>query len=169
VLALVNYAAHEFSDLWSPPEPEASSDDELDEDLEEIERLKTQTVAIIDAGASSTSLILVSGEAHWAWTIESGGEDLTSLVARATKTTHAEAEKLKRNPAALRLPSRQYEPVEQRMEETRQRLEWVYADALKQNPRFEVAQSWCSGGACLAHQWIQRIMLQKHEEMEGEE
>ena len=34
-------------------------------------------------------------------------------------------------------------------------------DDVRQNDRFEVVESWCLGGGCLAHQWIRRLMIEK--------
>ncbi len=142
--ALVNFAVHEFAEEWS--------DDEQDD-------AETPAVALIDCGASCTNLVLVSGEAHWSWTLEAGGEDMTALLARETKTTHGEAEQLKHNPAALVMPATQYKSIEQRQSELRVRLQTSLAEALRQNPRFKVSQCWCFGGECLSHGWVRRVLL----------
>ncbi len=157
-IAVVNFAAYEFGDLISP-EKESGEDNKVVVGGDKSESMPT--IALLESGAKATSMILVSSEAHWFWTLETGGEDLTSALARSTKSTHAEAEKLKRNPAALTMPSRQYKSVAQRMDETRSRLEKAFADATSQNTRFDVVQSWCMGGGCLAHQWMRRMMLEK--------
>ncbi|MFK8113456.1 MAG: pilus assembly protein PilM, partial [Rubripirellula sp.] len=170
VLSLVNFASHEFAELWTEPASDvddaAASTDETEVDSNESQAFETDrsnpkktTIVLCDTGASSTTIVVVSGEAHWSWTIESGGEDFTNLIARATKVPHAEAEKLKRNPAELSDPAAQYEAVEQRMDQLRVRLEKVVADALKQNPRFQINQTWCVGGGCNAHGWIRRVLL----------
>ncbi len=184
-VALANFAAYEFADVFAPDAllpvgeqetprdsvedvsesnsvEQASESNHVDDDDHQAARDdKTPAIAIIECGASTTSLVLVSAETHWLWTIESGGEDLTAALARSTKSTLAEAEKLKRNPAAITFPARQYVSVEQRLEANRVRLERIFADALTQNRRFDVVQSWCLGGGCLAHQWIRRLMLSK--------
>jgi hypothetical protein len=102
---------------------------------------------------------MVSGESMWCWTLETGGEDLTALLARASKSTHEEAEKLKRNPAALTSPSKQYQPIEQRLDEVRSRLDTIATDGMRQNRDWKVIQTWCMGGGCQAHQWIRRELL----------
>ncbi len=65
---------------------------------------------------------------------------------------------MKQNPAMLDSPSRHYQAVEQKQDELRARIETVLADALRRNKRFEIVQSWCVGGGCLAHEWIRRLM-----------
>lgn len=104
--------------------------------------------------------VTVSNEAHWSWTIESGGEDITGAIARSTKATRGDAERLKRNPAEIESPSKQYELAEQKLNEVRARLATALADAQKQNKRFHVEATWCFGGACLAHEWIRRVTLE---------
>jgi Tfp pilus assembly PilM family ATPase len=153
-IALANFGAYEFAELWS----------EIDETVEQedhaaYEDAISKTVVLIDCGASATNLVLVSGEAHWSWTVEMGGEEFTGQLASATKTTRGEAERLKRNPAALASPSRQYAAVEARMDEQRSRLHTVFSDGLRQSNPFQTVQSWCMGGAVQAHQWIRRVML----------
>ncbi len=152
-IALANFGAFEFASLWS--EIDAETEGELDAYEEAI----SKAVVLVDCGASSTNILLLSGEAHWCWTVEIGGEDLTSQIARATKLTNSEAEKLKRNPAALASPASQYHPVEIRLDELRARLSTVFADGMKQGTSFKSVQSWCMGGAVQAHQWIRRVML----------
>ena len=49
---------------------------------------KTPAIAMLDCGAATTNLVIVSGETHWSWTGELGGEDLTTALARVTKLTH---------------------------------------------------------------------------------
>ncbi len=145
-LALVNFVAHEFAE-------------DLVEPSDEVGRDQTPSVLLIDAGASATNVVVVSREAHWVWTMEAGGEDMTALVARPTKTTLGEAEKLKRNPADLPHPGKHYALVEQRQDEVRARVEAAIQDGMQQNKRFRVVQSFCCGGACLSHAWLRRMML----------
>lgn len=145
-LALVNFVSHEFSEEWSE---QAGSQDED----------KTPAVLLFDCGASVTNLVVVSSETQWAWTFESGGEDFTSRIATGMKTSHAEAEKFKQNPAEFSHPAEQYRVVEQRQDETRVRIDASIADALQQNKRLRVTQSFCCGGGCLSLGWIRRIML----------
>jgi Tfp pilus assembly PilM family ATPase len=168
-VALVNFAVHEFSDLLTMEAGKIDDDSQHDDETEAVTGTKDDdgdddasrppAIAIVDSGAASTSLIIVSAESHWSWTIETGGEDLTKRLARSTKETHGTAEESKRNPAALSMPAKEYETIEQRQEEMRMRLETSFSDALKQNPRFNVVQSWCVGGGCLSHGWIRRVLV----------
>lgn len=151
-IATVNFASHEFAELLSPEAETAERSDP---------QATMPTIAFLESGALATSLILVSPEAYWIWTIESGSEDLTAALARRAKMTRVEAEPLKRNPAALEHPAGEYASIEQRQKELRARIEKVFADGLRQNPRFDVVQSWCLGGGCMAHQWIRRFMLRE--------
>lgn len=153
-LALVNFLALEFDDVLRGDESEKAKDGEKHQQTDEK---KTPSVMLMDCGASTTNLIVVSSEAHWVWTMESGGEDVTGLIARPTKSTLAEAEKLKRNPADLPHPAKQYRLVEQRQDEIRARIETSFLEAMRQNERFQVEHSFCCGGACLSHGWVRRL------------
>ncbi len=155
-IALVNFADVEFADLWYPQ----AADDEQDEAKSQTENVDpTASVVLLDAGASSTTLVIVSGEAFWFWTIEAGGESLTTVLANNAKLVASDAEEKKINPASLDHPGRHFELVERRQEELRGRLEKMIRQATTQNDRFNIQQAWCTGGACLTHGWIRRIML----------
>ena len=149
-IALINFATTEFAEL-SSPENQTMTDDNSSEN--------SLTMSFLDCGASGTTLILVSNDAHWIWTIESGGEDITAKISRTTKSTRSQAEQIKRNPADIESPSWQYEPVEQHLMELRARLETVFANAKKQNSRFQTKSTWCFGGACMAHEWIRLVTM----------
>ncbi len=152
-IALTNFAAHEFAELWQSDEPVPEDDPDA------YQELMSKSIALVDCGASATNVLLVSGEAHWSWTVDVGGQDFTSNLARSAKTVQEEAEKLKRNPAALKSPANQYQGVESRLDELRSRLSMVFADGLKQDNPFTSIESWCSGGASQTHQWMRRVML----------
>lgn len=171
-VALANFAAYEFADLWKVEEDDDEADDAEKKKKKRRKKIqslynnseeKTPAIALIDCGAASTKFVIVSGETHWAWTIESGSEDLTIALARESKTVHAEAEKLKRNPAAIASPALEYLGVERRQDEIRGRLEKILADAKQQNSRFDVKDCWCVGGGVFAHGWIRRTALSKSE------
>ena len=67
--ALANFAAYEFADVLSPEQ----ADD--DADILPMPDEKTPAIAILDCGAATTNLIIISRETHWTWTGESAGED----------------------------------------------------------------------------------------------
>ena len=158
-IATVNFIQHEYAEFFgNNDEPDEQPDSDSSE--ASMGMIKVPTLAFVESGASTTSLILVSSETHWIWSFESAGEDLTTALARSTKSTRNESEQLKRNPAAIEHPATQYLAVERRMNEGRSRLEKAFAEATQQNQRFDVTQTWCLGGGCLAHQWINRLLLE---------
>ena len=178
-LALVNFVATEFKDLWPEPvkksgkkkkKKDADSEEtlEAEEDDEEIEEDATldddarmRSIALLDVGASSTNVVLVSGEGHWSWTVELGGETFTGLLARSIKITRSDAEKKKRDVASFENPVEQYEPVEQQFIDFRRRLKLIFDEALKANSRFSVEQTWCVGGGASTFGWLASVMAEK--------
>ncbi len=146
-VALVNFAAREFAESFKP----------VDDDKPTM----LPTVAILDSGATFTSLLLISQESFWFWSLENGGEDLTTALARGTKSVHRDAEELKRFPAKIDRPRDGYEPVEKRLEEFRARLQKLVAEGLNQNGRFDVVETWCMGGSPMTHSWIRRVLLKE--------
>lgn len=151
-IALINFAVREFSDVWSNTEVLESNE------IDEIQKELSRAICIIDAGASSTHLTLVSVEAHWSMSIETGGEDLTFQIASSAKTTRKDAESYKRNPTQLPSLTQQYSPIEADLDTMRFRLETMYQDALKQDNPFNPVSTWCVGGAWQTYQWIRRVM-----------
>ncbi|MCA9137693.1 MAG: hypothetical protein KDB00_13070 [Planctomycetales bacterium] len=147
-LALINFASREFADLFEA------------EPGEDHFETKLPTVALFDCGAEMTIVLLISGASCWFWSFESGGNEFTRLLSRATTTTHSEAEKLKRNPASLERPDVQFEMVEARIEEMHGRLQKVVSDVLKEYEEFEIQQTWACGGGSLTHGWIKRILCE---------
>lgn len=143
-LALANFAAFEFVDL-------------LDQAPVGDER-KAPAVALVDAGASMTTLVYVSKDACLYWTIEQGSEDLTSRLARSTKLTKAEAEQLKINPAGLQHPKHDYQEIEAKLDELRHRLTKASADLLNKAPYLDPMQTWCFGGGSKVHDWARRVV-----------
>ncbi|MCS7470355.1 pilus assembly protein PilM [Stieleria sp. ICT_E10.1] len=146
-IALMNFATFEFADLLEL-HPADGRDAEA----------KLPTVALFDCGAEMTIAFLISGASCWFWSFESGGNEFTRLISRSTKTTHSDAEKLKRNPASLEHPETQFERVEQRIDEMRGRLSKLVNDQCEQHDEFDIQQTWCCGGGALTHGWIKRIL-----------
>lgn len=155
VIALVNFASHEFTDVW--PKIESLNDENSDR----IQRDLSRAVCLIDAGASTTHLIVVSAESHWSWTIETGGEDTTFQLASTAKVNRQNAEALKRDPSQLPNIWEQYLAVETGLDTLRSRIETMFGDAMKQDNPFDPVSSWCVGGAWQTHQWTRRIMTKK--------
>jgi Tfp pilus assembly PilM family ATPase len=147
-IALVNLVHHEFRE-------------QLDQSCESEE--ERPTVALFHCGAESTIALLVSDHAHWFWTMENGGEDLTSLIARHSKITRSTAEQRKRNPHQLDSPATEYRPLESRMDQWRTRLEKIVQEGLEQDSSFRLTHAYASGGGCFAHQWMRRMLLKRIE------
>lgn len=149
-IALANFAWYEFADEVNL--------EGVDENTKEV---SLPTIALADCGAETTTLLFVSNHSCWFWSFESGGEDFTRLIARATQTTHSEAEKIKRNPAVLEHPETQYETVEQKMEEMHGRISKLVSDTLNEHKEFDLRQTWCCGGGVRAHGWIRRVICKR--------
>ena len=132
-----------------------------DENSDRIQRDLSRAVCLIDAGASTTHLIVVSAESHWSWTIETGGEDTTFQLASTAKVNRQNAEALKRDPSQLPNIWEQYLAVETGLDTLRSRIETMFGDAMKQDNPFDPVSSWCVGGAWQTHQWTRRIMTKK--------
>ena len=148
-VAVINLASVEFQSLWESVE---SSEESVGDSA-------NQAVAIVDSGATSTSLILVSGEANWFWTLDAGGEDITTIIAKSTGKARREAEALKREPAKIVAPGDSFEPVEEKLAQLRSRLERLLGESEKQLGEFKIKQCWCMGGGTLVHGWLRHVML----------
>ncbi|MDA8744734.1 zinc ribbon domain-containing protein [Rubripirellula amarantea] len=158
--AIVNFAYYEFADFFTP---DNTSEPATDTSVARFEE-ETPTICIVDAGADTTTIIFVSSETHWFWSIDSGGERLSSALARSTKSTTTQAEQLKRDPAKLTSPESQFSPVEERMDQLRVRLQQLKKDAIAQNSRFKCVQTWCLGGNAQTYQWIRRVLVTRSDE-----
>lgn len=145
-LALLNFVTCEFPELQTVE----AGKQELSDDNEEA-------IAFLDCGASSTTLLVVSKQTHWYWTIERGSEAVNSIIARQAKVSHEIAEELKRNPAALQDPATHYALVEKNYMELRARLEAAIHDVQKRNGQLTIKSTWCMGGGSLTHQWLRIV------------
>ncbi len=97
-IALANYAAFELADLIGIEGPDKS----------------LSSIAVVDSGASSTTLLIVHRDGFWFRTVDSGGAEFSSALARSTKVIGSEAEMLKRDPSRLPSPAEQYAEVEKK-------------------------------------------------------
>ncbi len=158
-LALINFAAHEFAGDLNPTEPTEQSPDATTI----VTNRPRSAIAIVDAGAASTTVALIEQRGFWFRTIEGGGEELTMNLARSAKVVADEAEKLKRDPSGLANPATDYPPVEERQEALARRLGQVVAEPLKQTRGLTISQTWAVGGACLAHGWLRRVLCRSTE------
>ena len=154
-IALTNFIDHEFAEMWP------NIENLKDKDLDSLQNELSNSICLIDAGASTTHLILVSAEANWSWSIETGGDDITLQIASSAKVNRMDAEKIKRDPNRLPKVAEQYLPIESSLDTLRARVATMFNDAMKQENPFRPSSSWCVGGACQTHQWIRRIMTGK--------
>jgi Tfp pilus assembly PilM family ATPase len=146
-IALTNFASEEFAE-------ELAGDSQCDSGS----TLKIPTIALLDCGSETTTLLLISDRSFWFWSFESGGEEFTRLISRATKTVRGEAEKLKRDPASLPCPETQFETAQRRMEEMHGRLRKLVTDTAGEHQELDIRQTWCCGGGTLTHGWMKRIL-----------
>lgn len=169
-IALANFAAHEFSELLAPPADklakkksktgEKTSDESSeDESFSLTSSSKQPTLALIDAGASKTTMLLISPISIWFWSHESGGEDITAVVARRTKTTAEDAEQSKRNLASIKEPHEVDDDILEKQEITRARLRKLYEEADKTFRHFDIQATWCVGSAHQQHGFLRRVMM----------
>lgn len=154
-IALVNFADQEFSQMW--PRVDSLTEDNVDA----IQNDLSNAICIVDAGASTTNLILVSAEAHWSWTIETGGDDLTFQLASSAKLSRQQAEKMKRNPILLPSITEQYQAVETALDTFRSRVASIYKEGLKHENTFRPVEIWCVGGSWQTYQWPRRILMEQ--------
>jgi len=150
-LALVNLASYEF-------EIELATRSDATEACLRTSDKSRNAIAIVDAGAASTTLVLVDKCGFWFRAIEGGGEDMTMGLARSAKVVADEAEKLKRDPSSLTNPANQYQNLEDRLDALAIRLKQVANDFLKQNQELLITQTWAVGGGCFAHGWMRRVL-----------
>ena len=150
--AVVNVAALEFAD--SIGTFDADADDEVAAYVE-----RDPTIALVDAGASHLRLTLVSRLEHWSGSVEAGGESLTSSLTRTTKCTRDEAEARKRSPWELERPAEAWPPLAEAMDAWRSRLVSLRNEAAKFSSRFDVVQTWATGGTSLTHDFIRQTLI----------
>lgn len=165
-IALANFAAYEFADVLSPSGTNKKTKKKGDEEQPPEEEPtsitvagKQPTLAIVDAGASKTTLLLITPISIWFWSHESGGEDATAAVARQTKLTAEDAEQAKRNLATMDSPHEIDEQVQAKQEIIRARLVKLREEADKTFRHFDVQTTWCVGAAHQQHGFIQRVLM----------
>lgn len=170
-IALANFAAHEFSEVLSPPvekpakkNKKKKGDEPANEEEEEVVAetrvsSKQPTLAFVDAGASKTTILLISPISCWYWSQESGGEDATAVVARQTKVTAEEAEQSKQNLASLKAPHDVDDQIREKHEIIRARLRKLFQEADKTFRHFDVQETWCVGSAHQQHGFLRRVLM----------
>jgi Tfp pilus assembly PilM family ATPase len=142
-VAAANFADHEFSDFL-----DTSSDDD-----------ESNVITLVDCGAVSSSLVMLSANALAIWTFENGGEELTKTVAKVTKTVLSDAEKLKCNPAAIEDPAAVFGCVEERLLSLKTRLQRAFDSSFQITATSKTAQVWCVGRGSRCHSWIRHVLI----------
>jgi Ethanolamine utilization protein EutJ (predicted chaperonin) len=104
-------------------------------------------------------MLLISPISIWFWSHESGGEDITAVVARRTKTTAEDAEQSKRNLASIKEPHEVDDDILEKQEITRARLRKLYEEADKTFRHFDIQATWCVGAAHQQHGFLRRVMM----------
>ncbi|MCC9644148.1 pilus assembly protein PilM [Rhodopirellula sp. JC740] len=168
-IALANFAAFEFSEtLDLPEEKPAKKKKKGDEEEETVATNANQsitspgkqpTLALVDIGASKTTLLLISPVSVWFWSYESGGEDATAIAARRCKITAEEAEQSKRNLAAIAKPHEVDEEIREKHEVIRARLRKLFEEADKTFRHLDIQEVWCVGSAHQQHGFIRRVLM----------
>ncbi len=141
-IALCNLVAYEFADQWT-----GEADDE-----------SNKAIALFDSGAVATSVIVVSDRAAIIGTIDSGGDDLTKIVARQTKTALADAQSIKHDPASIPLPDQVFEALEPNLQSLRQRLQRHFDASQNEPDAPNVTQTWISGDNSRCLGWVRQVL-----------
>lgn len=127
----------------------------------EIKDDKSTTVpaiAIVDAGATSTTFCVVAAKRFWFRTIDGGGEEATMALSRSAKVVREVAERMKRVPHEIPLPATQYHPVEEKQEASRHRMVQLIDELTRNNRELVIDKTLVTGGACFGFGWIRRAI-----------
>lgn len=142
-VALMNLIWHECKDLLEPKDEKATT---------------IPAIAIVDAGATSTTFCVVASKRFWFRTIDGGGEESTMAISRSAKVVRDVAERMKRSPHELPLPATQYQAVEEKQEASRHRMMQLVGDMLRENREVKIVKTYVTGGASLGFGWIRRAV-----------
>ncbi len=164
--ALVNFATTEFASLWQPASDDvaaehatsqhASSQDVGDGnpgDGHADDSVTPPAIAIVDCGASGTTLLIITAAGFLFRSVDGGGEGLTGVLARHAQLTADQAEKWKRDPAVAPDPASCFPLLAERMQGSVSRLRPAVEEARQQLGVGEIQTVWCVGGGSLMHGW----------------
>lgn len=140
--ALVNFATTEFASQLQPTDNDQGQ----------------SAVAIIDAGASGVTLLIVTPGGFLFRSIDGGGEGLTGVLARHAKLTAEQAEQWKHDPAVAPDPASCFPLLTERMQGTASRLRQVFDEARRQLGELEMQSVWCVGAGSLMHGWSAQLV-----------
>ncbi|MEX2138679.1 MAG: pilus assembly protein PilM [Pirellulales bacterium] len=123
----------------------------------EPDSLSNSVTAILDVGADSSNLIVTSGVSLVIRSIPLGGNSLSRTMVKEFQLTFAQAEKVKRNPTAVRELHRLYAALEPRFTDLARELRrtidgFLQADSARRLTRFIV-----TGGGLKLHGALRRL------------
>lgn len=154
-VALANLAAHEFDESITLSK-EAMDAAAADSDS------TLPTVVMVDAGATTTTLLFVSCESVWFWTVDAGGKDFDLAISRTAKVTRDQAEQIKCAPDPFGDVHTTDDATRPIMLEHRSRIQRIARDASAQNGRFDVRHVWVMGGGSLAMGYARHVICEDH-------
>ncbi|MEM6980833.1 MAG: pilus assembly protein PilM, partial [Planctomycetota bacterium] len=156
-IALANYAIFEFADMLEPDAGDKSRRDK--NPSTEVTPDEMPALAMIDAGAAKTLLVIVSPIAVWFWSQENGGEDINSVLTRFTALTAGQAERGKQNLGQLDQPDKIDDAIAEKQDALRLRLQKLADEAGRTFPHLNVQQTWVVGGAQMQHGFHRRVLM----------
>jgi type IV pilus assembly protein PilM len=118
-------------------------------------------LVVVDAGATSTTFLLLASNRLWFRTIDGGGEEMTAALARSGKLVRDEAERLKKLPHELSSPASQYQPIVEKQDAINHRMKQILTEAQRNIRGLNVTKTIVTGGACLGYGWIQRVICKQ--------
>jgi Tfp pilus assembly PilM family ATPase len=119
---------------------------------------KYPTIALLDSGADTTKLVLVSQLEYWFGHFDAGGESITSELTRSMKLTRSAAESLKRSVDKIPHPAATWKPVEDAYQTWRSQLKLLLRQAAKSSHHFAVQSTWCVGGTPFTHDFFRQVL-----------
>jgi type IV pilus assembly protein PilM len=144
-VAMMNFVKREYKDLLEQPDTQGT----------------TPALVVADAGATSTTFLLLAANRLWFRTIDGGGEEMTAALARSAKLVRDEAERLKKSPHELPAPASQYQPIEEKQDAINHRMKQILSEALRNIRGLDVVKTVVAGGASLGYGWIQRVICKQ--------
>jgi type IV pilus assembly protein PilM len=143
-IALWNFLAYEFFDV--PETSEATSVSP-----------PTRPVALLDIGTASTNLLVASPELAWFRSSGLGGEQFNKTLVREMKTTLAQAEQLKRDPASAPSVVKLGQTLELVCEQFQEELQRFLAELRAVHPQWMPDRILGCGGGFHTHGLLKQL------------
>lgn len=137
-IALHHYVRYEWQDL-------IAANEQSDQ--------KAKAIAVIDSGASGSTLYVGTAAGFWFRHHGFGGDDLTSAIAGFCNLTRQQAEAARIEPAKLANLAPAMEAMENRITAFSFRLSQSVSLALQSFGDIELRHVFCTGGTSLHHGW----------------